>query len=216
MKNIFISRSLKPSSPIRNIEGGHVLVDQSLIDFSPIDFEEPRADWIFFYSRKGVKYFFEGGNYELYPYLWACMSEGTADELSHYVTDISFIGSGTPEEVSAMYVDHIQPSKVTCFIRAEHSLDSVKKNIENEVDFSIPVYSNKPSQDIPTQKFDILVFTSPMNVDAWFKKRKYNNEYLISIGNTTAKHIEGYGLKNVIIASQPSEEAIAKSLEPLL
>ena len=216
MKKIFISRSLNPSSPIRNIARDHVLVDQSLIEFSPIDFEEPRADWIFFYSRNGVKYFFEGGNYALYPYLWACMSEGTADELSHYVTDISFIGNGSPEDVTLKYVDHIKPTEVTCFIRAEHSLDSINKNIENDSNFSIPVYHNTPTQSIPTQKFDIIIFTSPMNVDAWFKKRAYNNECLISIGNTTAKHLEKYGIKDVIVSRQPSEEAIAKSLQALL
>lgn len=216
MKNIFISRSLNPSSPIRNITGDHVLLDQSLIEFSPIDFEEPRADWIFFYSRNGVKYFFEKGNYELYPYLWACMSEGTADELSHYITDISFIGNGSPTEVASAFIDQIKPGDVTCFIRAEHSLDSVNKSIGNVVDFSIPVYNNIPSQSIPSQEFDILIFTSPMNIDAWFKKRKYKNESFIAIGQTTAKHLKQYGVKNVIVSNHPSEEAIANSLKELL
>ena len=216
MKNIFISRSLNSLSPIRNTARNHVLIDRSLIEFSPIEFEEPRADWIFFYSRNGVKHFFKGGNYELYPYLWACLSEGTADELSHYVTDISFVGNGSPDEVATAYKDLITPDKITCFIRAEHSLDSINKSIGNDNDFSIPVYNNKPSQTIPSQPFDILIFTSPMNVDAWFNKRKYNDERIISIGKTTAKHLQGYGIKDIITSNRPSEEAIAESLKHLL
>lgn len=216
MKRIFISRSLHLSSSIRSIAKDHFLLDQSLIEFSPLEFEDPRADWVFFYSRNGVKYFFEGGNYQLYPYLWACMSEGTADELSQYVTDISFVGNGSPEEIATAYDEHIQSDEATCFIRAKHSLDSINHILKNEKDYSIPVYDNKLIQDIPSQVFDILIFTSPMNVDAWFTQRKYNNEILLAIGDTTANHLKSYGVKDVIISNRPSEDSIAKSLKSIL
>ena len=218
MKNVFISRILKPSSPIKNIIGNNHLVAKSLIQFSALNFEVPQADWIFFYSRNGVKYFFENGNYELYPYLWACMSTGTADELSHYVTDdISFIGTGTPEEVANSYKTAVSTEQVTCFVRAEKSLDSIHKRIDQPNDFSIPVYKNSPITDIPKQKFDILIFTSPMSADAWFKNREYNSEKIISIGPTTADHLlSTYRIENVIIATSPSEESIANCLQSLL
>ena len=216
MKKIFISRNIKDSSPIRQILTDHFIKDQSLIEFSALDFDTPRADWIFFYSRNGVKYFFEGGNYALFPYLWACMSEGTADELSHYVTDISFVGKGTPEEVASTYKNTIKASEVTCFIRAEHSLDSINKSLSHKNDFSIPVYRNQPSSNIPTEDFDVLIFTSPMNVDAWMNKRTIRNERVISIGSTTANHLKKLGIKRVITANNPSEKAIAQSLITLL
>jgi uroporphyrinogen-III synthase len=216
LKRIFISRSISHTSPIRNILGKNSIVDQSLIEFSPIAFEQPKADWIFFYSRKGVKYFFENGNYELYPYLWACLSSGTADELSQYVMDISFIGKGAPEDVATAYKEGIKPGSVTCFIRAKSSLDSVNKFIGNKADFSIPVYNNQPISNIPTQEFDIIIFTSPMSVDAWFKERNYKDERIISIGMTTANHLNTYGIKDLIISERPSEEAIAIALNQCL
>ncbi len=217
MKRIFISRNLKSSSPIRNIIGENQLVDQSLIQFSALDFEIPQADWIFFYSRNGVKYFFENGNYELYPFLWACMSDGTADELSTYVTDISFIGQGSPQEVAQLYKNTVRPGEVTCFVRAENSLDSINKHLNNTDDFSIPVYRNIPTEDIPEGGFDILIFTSPMNVDIWFEHHQYRNENVIAIGSTTANQLtNSHDIKNVVVADNPSELSIAECLQSLL
>jgi len=212
LKKIFVSRSLSPTSPIKTSVGSNQLIAKSLIDFSPLSFEAPEADWIFFYSRNGVKYFFENGNYALYPYLWACMSKGTADELSHYVTDISFVGSGFPEDVARTFKNTIKQDQVTCFIKAKNSLDSIKKNLNQSQDFSISVYNNNPVEDIPNEEFDILVFTSPMNVDAWFAKRRYQDEKVISIGDTTDRRLKDHNIHNALVASSPSEDSLAKSI----
>ena len=214
MKKIFVSRDLSTSSPIRDIAQDHYLVAQSLIDFGARDFEPPKADWIFFYSRNGVRFFFEKGNFELYPYLWACLGEGTADELSHYITDISFIGEGDPEKVAEDFQSIVASDDVTCYIRAENSMDSVRKIIDRPDDFSIPVYSNSPSRKIPKEKFDILIFTSPLNADAWFEQNPYQNEHIISIGTTTEAHLnDKYGIKDVLVATSPTEESMAECLE---
>ena len=217
MKRVFISRKLKPSSPIRDILGDNPFLDQSLIRFDKLDFEAPEADWIFFYSRNGVRYFFQDSNYELYPFLWACMNKGTADELSHYVTDISFVGNGTPEQVAQSFEDSLRKDQIVCFVRAQNSMDSVLKQLDGVDHFSIPVYTNEPIDDVPNQSFDILILTSPMNADAWFNANPYQDEQIISIGNTTADHLKNsIGISNVIIAEHPSEEAIARSLKQML
>ena len=214
MKKIFISRNLSASSPIRDTAEDHHLVAQSLIEFGSKDFEPPQADWIFFYSRNGVRFFFEKGNFALYPYLWACLGEGTADELSHYITDISFIGEGDPEKVADDFQRILASDDVTCYIRAEKSLDSVRKKIDRPKDFSIPVYSNTPSVKIPKDRFDILIFTSPLNVDAWFGQNPYRNEHIISIGTTTEVHLKDkYGINDVLVASNPTEASMAECLE---
>ncbi|MDF1697146.1 MAG: uroporphyrinogen-III synthase [Saprospiraceae bacterium] len=217
MNRIFISRALKPDSPLLNIKGKkYTLLDRSLIEFSALDFSRPFADWIFFYSRNGVKYFFENDSYELYPYLWACMSHGTAEELSHYVTDISFVGTGSPEDVAKAYSKELDSNTITCYIRAKQSVDSVRQLINRKDDFSLPVYKNSLSQDVPDTPFDILLFTSPMNVDAWLNKRAYANEKVIAIGNTTAKQLEKHGIVDYIVAENPSEKSLAESLKTIL
>lgn len=216
MKKIFISRELKPSSPLKKALADHDMIDRSLINFSGLPIETPRADWIFFYSRNGVKYFFQEGNYALFPYLWACMSDGTAEELSQYINDISFVGNGNPEEVAKAYNEIARPNEVTCYIRAQNSQDSIHKLLSRKNDFSVPVYNNQINSELPDEKFDILIFTSPMNVDAWFQKRKHNGEQILAIGNTTSNQLLKYGINNIIVAEKPSEASIVHALQQIL
>ena len=216
MKRIFISRKLSYDSPIRIVAKGHFIKDQSLIQFSPLEFDPPEADWVFFYSRNAVRFFFEETNLELHPYQYACLSHGTAEELSKYVLDIAFIGNGKPKEVAQQFQEIRKPYEPVCFIRANNSVDSVHNIMKSENSFSIAVYDNKPIEDIPVEDFDILIFTSPMNVDVWFGANEYKDQPIIVIGNTTESAVKKYNIENIKIAKEPSEEAIAQMLIELL
>ena len=55
---IFISRALSEGSPIFDLSQELIVKDQSLISFNALRFDAPEADWIFFYSRNAVRYFF--------------------------------------------------------------------------------------------------------------------------------------------------------------
>lgn len=215
-KSIFISRSLGPNSPLRKVAVSHSVTDLSLIKFSPLEFDDPESDWIFFYSRNAVRYFFENKNYELYPYQYACMSSGTADELNKYILDISFVGNGKPEEVARQFHQERKPYEKVCFIRAKNSMDSVYKLVGMEQDFSTPVYNNIAIDVIPTVQYDILIFTSPMNADAWFAKNKYIGQPIIVIGSTTKAAVLKYSDEACIVASEPSEVGIADALSRML
>ena len=216
IKRIFISRKLTSDSPIRKIAEGHYIKDQSLIQFSQLEFDPPEADWVFFYSRNAVRFFFEETNLELFPYQYACLSDGTAEELSKYVLDISFVGNGKPEEVAQLFQEVRKPYEPVCFIRANNSIDSIHNLLKSENTFSIPVYNNQPIKDVLTDDFDILIFTSPMNVDVWFSVNEYQDQPIIVIGNTTESAVQRYTIENIKVANQPSEEAIAKLLNEIL
>ena len=59
--NLFISRTLTEDSPIWSFAQSNAIqvFHQSLIDFTPVRFNKiPEADWIFFYSKKAVHYFY--------------------------------------------------------------------------------------------------------------------------------------------------------------
>ena len=215
-KKIFISRTITQESPIREVAKNAVITDVSLIQFSSLPFEVPQSDWIFFYSRNGVKYFFEDSNYELFPYTWACMSSGTAEELSKYVLDISFIGKGLPTQVSSDFQKMLGPNESVTFIRAENSIDSIKNIMNSNNATSIAVYNNQPKKNIPTDGFDILIFTSPMNVESWMDHNVYKEEIVIAIGETTASTLSKYKISKLLIAEEASENGIAKVLESIL
>lgn len=213
---VFVSRFLEEYSPIYSCVNSEEVLAQSLIDFAPLSFERPQSDWIFFYSRNAVRYFFINDNYALYPYLWACMSHGTADELSKYVMDIPFIGNGKPTDVATQFQAIRAIDESVCYIKAENSLDSIHKIIIGDQDFSIPAYSNRMVTEIPSMDFDILIFTSPMNVAAWFGQRSYNGQKVIAIGETTAQALKSKGVETVIISKEPSEHGIAEELRKIL
>ncbi|MFT4535572.1 MAG: uroporphyrinogen-III synthase [Saprospiraceae bacterium] len=216
LKRIFISRKLSSDSPIRTVAKGHFIKDQSLIQFSSLEFDPPEADWVFFYSRNAVRFFFEETHLELYPYQYACLSHGTAEELSKYVLDISFVGNGKPEEVAQQFQEVRKPYEPVCFIRANNSVDSIRNLLESENTFSIPVYDNQPIEDIPVEDFDILIFTSPINVNAWFSNNKYVNQTVIAIGKTTESAVKKFVNKEVLVADEPSEIALCNVLSKLL
>jgi uroporphyrinogen-III synthase len=216
IKRIFISRELSSDSPIRKVAEVHSIKDKSLIQFSPLEFDPPEADWVFFYSRNAVRFFFDDSNFELYPYQYACLSDGTADELSKYVLDISFVGKGNPSEVAQQFQEVRKTNEPVCFIRANNSIDSINSLLDSKNTFSIPVYDNQPINDIPIEDFDILIFTSPMNVDVWFSVNDYKGQSIIVIGNTTASAVQRYTIENIKVADKPSEEAIAKLLQKMV
>ena len=53
--DIFISRKLEEDSILLDYFKSKKLsfLDQSLIEFSPVKFERPWSEWLFFYSKKG-------------------------------------------------------------------------------------------------------------------------------------------------------------------
>ena len=153
---------------------------------------------------------------ELYPYQYACLSAGTAEELGKYVLDISFVGNGKPEEVAQLFQETRKQHEPVCFIRANNSVDSVHNLLKSDNTFSIPVYDNQPIEEIPVEDFDILIFTSPMNVDAWFSKNKYVDQEIIVIGSTTKNAVLRHVNRDVLVANEPSEDGITKLLLELV
>ena len=101
MPKIFISRQLQKESIFRKRlqESGFEVLAQSLIDFFPESFLKlPQADWLFFYSKKGVQFFFKNKPKNFSKKTkWAAMGEGTATALAHQNISLDFIGDGSPE-----------------------------------------------------------------------------------------------------------------------
>ena len=85
---VFITRNLAPDSPLKSrLEASQILLTGiSLIAFQPCFFPPlPLVDWLFFYSKNGVKYFFEQTNNSLSSDVKiAAMGAGTAKVVTQY------------------------------------------------------------------------------------------------------------------------------------
>ena len=218
MKKVFITRDLKETDFFKTAleEVGFSVFGQSLIAFSGIDFGLiPDCDWLFFYSKNGVKYFFENiDNQSFIHKKIGTIGESTANFLiQNFGLKADFIGTGEPLQTAKDFLQ-IAANQTVIFPRAKHSKQSIQQELGNAIIAKdLIVYENQPLSDFEVIDADILVFTSPMNVEAYFNKMVLKpNQKIVSIGNTTAKALKNIGFERFFISETPSEKSLVKAV----
>lgn len=212
--HVFISRKLSTDSVFRArlTAAGHQVTGRTLIEFEAVPFEKvPPCDWIFFYSRRAVRFFFDQLDGPLPGVKLAALGSGTAGTLERYGHRADFTGTGQPEESARAFLSVAAGQRVL-FPRARHSRQSVQQALGDAVEsVDLIVYNNRPGTMIPGDSFDVLVFTSPMNARAYFDRRKRRSgQRVIAIGHTTAAALQLLDIQGVEVAPRPSEEAMAR------
>lgn len=205
--SIFISRSLKANSPFQKIKNdGYNIIDLSLIDIKPVAIEDyPTTHWIFFYTADGVRHFFDTQEYST-DYQYGVLSAGTAN-VFYSITGRSpkYTGNGIPKDVAENFITYEQGQSIL-FVKAKNSEDCVRNLLSDEmICKDLIVYKNVIKTEIDLPACDHLIFTSPMNAEAYFSKYKYNGEQLYAIGQSIADSI--FSLCGVVakIAERTSE-----------
>ena len=220
MPKVFISRPLKKNSIfLKTLNGnGLEIIGQSLIHFSPVPFSTiPTTDWLFFYSKNGVKFFFEqvqkspSFQKDIGGKKWAAMGKGTATAFVKYGINPDFIGDGKPSSTAEQF-QAVAANQTVLFIQAKTSKKSIQKLLNKQTTIKeLVVYDNQIKSDFELPYFDVLVFTSPLNAQAYFEKYPLQKpQSIIAIGNTTAKALLKLGVKKVSIAAKPTEKEMAK------
>lgn len=219
-KSVFISRFVYSNSPLC-IDANYNLVAKSLIKFESFPVTTfPRADWYFFYSRNGV--YFGLRQLEDRSFLddikIATMGHGTAKQFED-MTDRTpdFIGSGDADHVSTEFIKVAEQQKVV-YIRAENSLKSIQENLKDKLDGSdLVTYKNYVNESVSITPTDIAIFTSPMNVDAYFKKiTPSTTATYIALGKSTKRAITKYTDRNILMPKEPNEASIKVLIDSLL
>ncbi len=213
-----ITRSQGRESPFRRrLEAaGHAVTGRSLVRFEAVSFREvPPADWVFFYSRRGVQYFFEGleqaGLSLPAGVRLAAIGRGTAQALGRLGRQADFSGEGDPGQAARAFARQAAGQRVL-FPRARRSRQSVQQDLDGIIEaVDLVVYDNRPAEAVPTGPFDVLVFTSPLNAQAYFARQpRRAGQRLVAIGRTTAAALQALGMEEVAIAAAPSEEELAE------
>lgn len=210
---IFISRDLKKDSIFKALLTNKTqVIGVSLLEFSPVEFEAlPVTDWLFFYSKKGIDYCLSQlDDWSNLPPI-GVIGQASADFLlEKYALEVQFIGTGHPVTTAEQFLPLVKEKKVT-FVQAQHSKQSVQKLIAQTIQINnLIVYDNHIKQHFELPTADILVFTSPLNVRAYFSKYSYQiHQKIISIGNVTTDALEQQGIQQIITAEKPSEQALA-------
>ncbi|MEL6721496.1 MAG: uroporphyrinogen-III synthase, partial [Bacteroidota bacterium] len=217
-KSVFITRFLAPDSDFRQIleNEGFQVEGQSLIAFQAVPFEQFQyTDWIFFYSKNAVRYFLEGISVDkqVLKSKLACMGKATATALEKLGRQADFVGYGSPDEIAADFLK-LAKNQSVLFPRARNSRQSIQKILGNHIiSYDLVVYINEPKTDCHMSNNNVLVFTSPLNVEAYFYQNDLQpHQRIVAIGETTAQALKKLGYCEASIASLPTEKSMATTV----
>lgn len=217
---VFISREVGEHSYFRKaLENNNIEVEGlSLIRTLPIvtvldQFILKNIDWIFFSSRNCVDYFFN-----LKPQLskkikFAAVGSGSEDALRKFGYIADFVGRGGDVPTIAVEFGKLASGQNVLFPRAQDSLQSVQKSLPEDVKvMNLPIYETVLLDDISQSFAEILIFTSPSNVDAYFADNLLEpGQQVIAIGNSTGKKFDEMGV-SYALPYAPDEIGLAEAV----
>lgn len=177
----------------------------SFMVFSAVDFVFDQADWLFFSSKNGVKFFFDQVKELPTTTKIAAINQGTAQEILNLNYPVYFTGTGSSITHIAEQFDSLASGKIV-FPQAENSLQSIQKLLKNNTQSeTLIVYKNQPKAKIEQRNEDVLVFTSPFNAQTYFEQHiLQEKQTVVSIGNSTTKKLNELGISAVRTAYQPT------------
>jgi len=220
-ESVFISRELSEQSYFKKaLEKHNILIDaRSLIRTVPVitkldPYILKHIDCIFFSSKNAVEYFFH-----LEPMLpkdvkFGVMGAGSEEMLRRKGHFSDYTGVGIdPMEVAAEFAAQANGTTVL-FPVAEESLKSIQKGLSADTKIiDLPVYETVLEEDVQESNAEVMVFTSPSNVDAYFVNNLLDPyQKVIAIGKSTGKKLEEMGVNNYILPFSPDEVGLAEAV----
>ena len=220
IKSVFISREISDQSYFkRALEKHNVQIDgRSLIRTVPVitkldSYILKHIDWIFFSSKNAVEYFFQ-----LSPLLpkdvkFGVMGAGSEEMLRRKGHFADFTGLGNDSADVAEEFAKVANGTQVLFPGAEDSLKSIQKGLSADTKvIDLAVYETVLEDDVEGTGAEVLVFTSPSNVDAYFAGNLLDpDQKVIAIGKSTGKKFDEMGVKYTLPYS-PDEVGLAEAV----
>ncbi|SEM42807.1 hydroxymethylbilane synthase [bacterium A37T11] len=220
--SVFITRDVPESSYFARSMAKHSIriEGRSLIRIFPIinrldPFILKHVDWVFFASKNGIENFFR-----LNPKLpkkvkFAVIGRGSEETLRNfgYVPDFNGEGSGINLDQIGAAFSKIAAGKTVLLPRAKGSLETIQKQFTADTKLiNLPVYETRMEEHVEKSSADVLIFTSPSNVEAYFVDNLVEpQQKVICIGHSTASKLSEYGLTGALPYS-PDEIGLSEAV----
>ena len=211
--SIWISRDLKKDSIFRKVikKNNHKITDESLIKLDSKNINSlPDCDWIFLnsaFALDSILHLKTDFNMKKI----AAFGPATAKYIKKNGLNVDFIGLGTPQQVAEKF-DSIISSKEIVFIPSSNkSLGTVQGILKDSNKKILETYTTILI-DKKLKHYDLLVFTSPSNVEAFLNSNKISDQKVISIGPSTTSALKNAGIINVFESFESSELALADTV----
>jgi len=220
--SVFITRDLDENSYLARWLTKHRIAidDRSLIKIYPTinkldSFILKRADWIFFNSKNAIEHFFKLEPLVLKKTKIAVLGRGSEDALRKYnrIADFSGDNLGIKTEAIAKEFAKLVDGQTVLIPRAEGSLQTIQKELtENTKVIDVPIYETVLAENVDKSNADVLIFTSPSNVEAYFQENLVDpGQKIICIGHSTAAAIASMGL-TYSLPFTPDEIGLAEAI----
>ena len=213
-KQVFISRNLSPNSTFAALvqSQGWQVQGQSLLDINYLPIKQPliQSDWYFFYSGLALMWFWTQCQGQKLPKIALLGPSKAQWWTEHYGQKPDFVGNGQPEQTAKNF-DQLSANQSITFFRAKNSRQSLEHQLQSgQRIFSEIIYDNQIIKSFNCPQAQVLVFTSPLNVQAYFQHcQAQAHQRFLAIGQTTAQALNNLGLK-AEIAQEANEEQLAR------
>jgi len=196
---IFITRNLQTHHLFSSslISQGFEVHGISLITFNTIPLKNmPQTDWIFFSSKHAVENFFKQKPV-LVNQKYGAIGKSTADAIRKFGKRAEFIGQSTDTKTIGKQFAARAGNGTVLFPVAKGSMRSVQSQfVKKDQTFDVNVYETIEHNDTQLPEAEILIFTSPSNVNAFFKSNKVEAHHkIIAMGSATEAELRKYGVR---------------------
>ncbi len=220
--SVFITRDVPETSYFARAMAKHQIrvEGRSLIRIFPIinrldPYILKHVTWIFFTSKNGIENFFR-----LNPRLsknvkFAVIGRGSEEALRGYGYLPHFNGESLGIDMDGIAEAFAREAAGSTVLipRAKVSLETIQKRLTADTKvINLPVYETRTEENVEKSGADVLIFTSPSNVEAYFADNLVEpGQQIICIGHSSARKLAEYGLKSVLPYS-PDEIGLAEAV----
>lgn len=213
---VFITRHVAHDGHFRNVlEGNGFHVDGfPLIETRSIPFKElPACEWIFFSSKNAVRHFFLQRPV-LSGQRFACIGRATAEALRAEGHRAEFIGSQADTRMAGKQFATRAGSQRVLFPQAKGSMRSIQQQfVRKDQVIDLPVYETIKREGGPVPAADIMVFTSPSNVAAFFEQHTVDaRQAVVAMGDATAAALREFRIIHPGMPDTYDEAGLARAV----
>jgi hydroxymethylbilane synthase len=215
--SVLITRDLNEDSFFKKtLEGnGYKVEGVSFIETKMIKIEKmPSTDWVFFASSNAVDHFFSQDP-ELKPKVkFGVIGKSTELSLKKHNRNAAFVGSVNDTKVVGKKFAKSVGSETVLFPQAKGGLRTIQQQFEDSSQLTdLPVYETVKKENAEMPGADVLVFTSPSNVESFFEKTKIKDgQKVIAIGASTEKKLKQFGAENCVLPASFDEVGLAEAV----
>ncbi len=195
---------------------GIELLTSSMIKIEDVAFPQPipKTNWIFFSSRNGVRHFFSQKP-EIHSQRFAAVGQGTADELSAYETP-AFIGKHIDTRITAEDFKAEVKGDSVLFPQSEQSRKTIQRVFDKSQVHELICYRSVPNAR-KVGAADVIIFTSPSNVEAYFSKNQtFHFQKIIAFGYSTEESLKNHGVQEILIPESLTAESLVNTIKNAL